>query len=1242
MAHLENIDAERGSTCLKADGPHAQARAFDPAMSELDYVLEGFYALFEAWRGKRIVLHGTREYAQAIIEAFDGAFHFLAVATDEEAADEFAGKPVWSDAQLFSEQPDLVILTERVRHAEKAYRSLQAECRVRGIALFDMYGLNWLDTMDDVESQTSQTLNGWIDITGAYDIVSFELPDCVLVADPSSEDGGLTPRVQTKRLIDRLASQGKQVLFIGRGPYTSEQQLDALRAFGLVPDGEDAAEAFFMRAGEDGTWRTIRAKHPYERILHIGYGIPKECILPRYYGVDTYRMVFSGLPQMRSGKAFDGLIAQALDPDKLQTAIEEAIASADVVSFDVFDTLIMRTVLRPHDVFELAEQRAITEGIPARGFARARIAAQSAQGMSDIYGIYRAIQKDLALSDVQRDRLLDMELEVENDVTVPRESILRVLQAAIEVGKRVILTSDMYFPEPALEKLIESKGINGYGKLLVSCDVGRLKRQGLLSRLLEAGINAKQIVHIGNSLVDDIEPADALGIRTVLVPSAFDLALAYGLGKQIEGASGLDARCDLGALIATRFRDPFAKHAIDVVSGRPCSGIDVEGIAHVGGSFNPPSAFAERNIAHVAAPLERMPHELRQALLRWYPFEHGERALFLGADRDALLPLLRPHYARVDTELVPDVRYDAIVLLDPLEPKAPLRALADRLSNALSPNGTLLVGYRNRFGLKYLCGGIDDVVRVPFSSLDDADASLSLDSAPLYSEGEMRRLFEDAGFTCDRSYGVLPDQHFAQAIYTEDYLPPSGIRDRVFPYDAFSSPLVAAQSDLYDATAQSGMLVHTANYLLVECRKAAAGESDAIVAGTSQAARVAHVALSLDRGMEHSFITSLLTDGTVVKSPAHPEGFAALERAYDNGEKLRSRGLSVVEQQLLPDGLHMPLVTEQPLLAYLESLLPDDAADFAAVFDLLYADILRSSDQVEISDDDALSQWGVPAAQLGSVLRAGFIDMVPYNAFWHDGKLLFFDQEFVREDCPAKYILFRALHYTWIHLPQAEQAVGLARLRRRYGLDALWEAFSRAENEFIAGNRKTDAYRDVYKWAEVDRDAIAQRRLTLLGKREDCEETPSDTIPEGTSPVLHNGKPYRVGLLMGVFDLFHVGHLRLIKRAKERCGYLRVGVLSDELVEHFKNVTPTIPQAQRMEIVGAIAGVDEVVPIDDTPSRIVEWNRRRFDCFFSGDDYADDEYWMQEKTELERLGATIEFFPYTEEQSSTRIRKQLG
>ena len=133
----------------------------------------------------------------------------------------------------------------------------------------------------------------------------------------------------------------------------------------------------------------------------------------------------------------------------------------------------------------------------------------------------------------------------------------------------------------------------------------------------------------------------------------------------------------------------------------------------------------------------------------------------------------------------------------------------------------------------------------------------------------------------------------------------------------------------------------------------------------------------------------------------------------------------------------------------------------------------------------------------------------------------------------------------------------------------------------------------------------------------------------------------KVGLLMGVFDLFHVGHLNLIRRAKEDCDYLRVAVLSDELVWKMKGIHPVIPQEERMQILSAVRYVDEVVLIDDEVSRITEWHRRPFDCFYSGDDYRGHPYWEWEKTELQKLGADICFFSYTKSQSSTRIRETI-
>lgn len=137
-------------------------------------------------------------------------------------------------------------------------------------------------------------------------------------------------------------------------------------------------------------------------------------------------------------------------------------------------------------------------------------------------------------------------------------------------------------------------------------------------------------------------------------------------------------------------------------------------------------------------------------------------------------------------------------------------------------------------------------------------------------------------------------------------------------------------------------------------------------------------------------------------------------------------------------------------------------------------------------------------------------------------------------------------------------------------------------------------------------------------------------------------KPYKTGYIAGVFDLFHVGHLNLLRRAKERCEYLIVGILSDNLVMHFKQKLPLIPQDERMEIVQAIKYVDQAVSVTiNSIDKMEAWNLYHFDCLFSGDDWKNEPSWAKDKQKLNQVGSNIEFFSYTQGISSTQLRNQL-
>jgi len=130
-----------------------------------------------------------------------------------------------------------------------------------------------------------------------------------------------------------------------------------------------------------------------------------------------------------------------------------------------------------------------------------------------------------------------------------------------------------------------------------------------------------------------------------------------------------------------------------------------------------------------------------------------------------------------------------------------------------------------------------------------------------------------------------------------------------------------------------------------------------------------------------------------------------------------------------------------------------------------------------------------------------------------------------------------------------------------------------------------------------------------------------------------------IGYTSGVYDLFHIGHLNLIKNAKGLCDKLIVGVTSDELVA-YKNKKSVIPHQERMEIVRNIQYVDAVVPQNDM-DKFKMWQRLKFDVMFVGDDWFETEKWQELDERFKVVGVKIIYFPYTEGTSSSLINKTL-
>jgi glycerol-3-phosphate cytidylyltransferase len=132
----------------------------------------------------------------------------------------------------------------------------------------------------------------------------------------------------------------------------------------------------------------------------------------------------------------------------------------------------------------------------------------------------------------------------------------------------------------------------------------------------------------------------------------------------------------------------------------------------------------------------------------------------------------------------------------------------------------------------------------------------------------------------------------------------------------------------------------------------------------------------------------------------------------------------------------------------------------------------------------------------------------------------------------------------------------------------------------------------------------------------------------------------RIGYTTGVFDMFHIGHLHLLKKAKNHCNYLIVGVSSDELVEQYKDKKPIIPFEHRLEIISSLSVVNEVV-VQTHRDKVKQYHDIGFDVMFVGDDWKGDPLFESVEMELTEFGASVEYFEYTKNVSSTKFTSIL-
>jgi glycerol-3-phosphate cytidylyltransferase len=135
-------------------------------------------------------------------------------------------------------------------------------------------------------------------------------------------------------------------------------------------------------------------------------------------------------------------------------------------------------------------------------------------------------------------------------------------------------------------------------------------------------------------------------------------------------------------------------------------------------------------------------------------------------------------------------------------------------------------------------------------------------------------------------------------------------------------------------------------------------------------------------------------------------------------------------------------------------------------------------------------------------------------------------------------------------------------------------------------------------------------------------------------------RAYRVGYAPGVYDLFHVGHLNILRHARARCDYLVAGVVSDEMALLAKGRAPVVPLVERLEIVRSVRHVDAAF-VETVPDKVETWRQVRFDVLFKGDDWRGTDKGRKLERDFAAVGVEVVYFPYTVHTSSTLLRRAL-
>lgn len=453
---------------------------------------------------------------------------------------------------------------------------------------------------------------------------------------------------------------------------------------------------------------------------------------------------------------------------------------------------------------------------------------------------------------------------------------------------------------------------------------------------------------------------------------------------------------------------------------------------------------------------------IRKNILNWYKFDKDASVLEIGCGFGAITGMLCDSCRKVTTVelskrratgtllrcrekenleiIVGDLtdidfveKYDYITLIGVLEYQGkysdstdPYGDFLTKIKSLLKPNGKLLIAIENQFGLKYWCGALEDHTGIPFDGINDY--ALSNKGVRTFSKSALEKMLKEIGFMNNYFYYPMPDYKLPTVIYSENYLPKDGemLGMKCYYYPG-THTMVAGERKLWEEIIANKSFEFMSNSFLIEC------------AVSSQVGEVEFAALAAERIDEYQVGTRLLKDKTAEKFLLNERCRSKhLKHIEETGHNFTERGLSVVESELISEGImsmrKIELDTAEDVI--LKHLRNGNSTEIFALLDKIYDDILKSSDMTDYKDNciyEYFPNTDISEAKYGPILKTGYIDMNTRNVFIDGDVLNWYDQEWMLENVPAGFVMYRLIITLYQHrYKELSGLISIEELAERY------------------------------------------------------------------------------------------------------------------------------------------------------------------------------------------------------------------